>query len=113
MLLSLVHHYCKSTNFYPYDILVRRKVKLLLKILGNAFTFRSEGSKIYFCFRCSFSINIYINLFSICISDVLPEGLTHELPSADEFHEATPDAPVADNDDLEDLRRQLEAINSA
>ncbi|BAT75964.1 ubiquitin-like modifier-activating enzyme 5 [Vigna umbellata] len=46
-------------------------------------------------------------------SDVLPEGLTHELPSADEFHEATPDAPVADNDDLEDLRRQLEAINSA
>ncbi|RDX84586.1 Ubiquitin-like modifier-activating enzyme 5 [Mucuna pruriens] len=46
-------------------------------------------------------------------SDVLPEGLTHELPSADEFHEATLDTPVVDNDDLEDLRRQLEAINSA
>ncbi|TKY55332.1 Ubiquitin modifier-activating enzyme 5 [Spatholobus suberectus] len=46
-------------------------------------------------------------------SDVLPEGLTHELPSADEFHKATLDAPVVDNDDLEDLRRQLEAINSA
>ncbi|QCD81171.1 ubiquitin-like modifier-activating enzyme 5 [Vigna unguiculata] len=46
-------------------------------------------------------------------SDVLPEGLTHELPSADEFHKAISDAPVADNDDLEDLRRQLEAINSA
>ncbi|XP_020226599.1 ubiquitin-like modifier-activating enzyme 5 [Cajanus cajan] len=46
-------------------------------------------------------------------SDVLPEGLTHELPTADEFHKATLDAPVVDNDDLEDLRRQLEAINSA
>ncbi|CAJ1943614.1 unnamed protein product, partial [Sphenostylis stenocarpa] len=46
-------------------------------------------------------------------SDVLPEGLTHELPSADEFDKATLEAPVADNDDLEDLRRQLEAINSA
>lgn len=46
-------------------------------------------------------------------SDVLPEGLTHELPTADEFHKATVDAPVVDNDDLEDLRRQLEAINSA
>ncbi|KAL3018776.1 hypothetical protein AAZX31_05G046000 [Glycine max] len=45
-------------------------------------------------------------------SDVLPEGLTHELPTADEFHKATLDAPVVDNDDLEDLRRQLEAINS-
>ncbi|RZB56675.1 Ubiquitin-like modifier-activating enzyme 5 isoform B [Glycine soja] len=46
-------------------------------------------------------------------SDVLPEGLTHELPTADEFHKATLDAPLVDNDDLEDLRRQLEAINSA
>ncbi|KAK7346598.1 hypothetical protein VNO80_21121 [Phaseolus coccineus] len=45
--------------------------------------------------------------------DVLPEGLTRELPSADEFHKATLDSPEADNDDLEDLRRQLEAINSA
>ncbi|ESW27544.1 hypothetical protein PHAVU_003G211200 [Phaseolus vulgaris] len=46
-------------------------------------------------------------------SDVLPEGLTRELPSADEFHKATLDSPEANNDDLEDLRRQLEAINSA
>ncbi|KAF7833981.1 ubiquitin-like modifier-activating enzyme 5 [Senna tora] len=47
-------------------------------------------------------------------SDVLPEGLTRELPSADEFKKlSTPEAPITDNDDLEDLRRQLEAINSA
>ncbi|KAK7302244.1 hypothetical protein RJT34_13129 [Clitoria ternatea] len=47
-------------------------------------------------------------------SDVLPEGLTHELPTADEFKNAlTSEAPTNDNDDLEDLRRQLEAINSA
>ncbi|KAL2321681.1 hypothetical protein Fmac_026060 [Flemingia macrophylla] len=46
-------------------------------------------------------------------SDVLPEGLTHELPAADEFHEATVGTPVGDTDDLEDLRKQLEAINSS
>ncbi|KAJ1386190.1 Ubiquitin-activating enzyme [Sesbania bispinosa] len=47
-------------------------------------------------------------------SGVLPEGLTHELPSADEFqNHLTPEAPISDNDDLDDLRRQLEAINSA
>ncbi|XP_054822479.1 ubiquitin-like modifier-activating enzyme 5 [Prosopis cineraria] len=47
-------------------------------------------------------------------SDALPEGLTRELPSADEFNNlSAPGAPIIDNDDLEDLRRQLEAINSA
>lgn len=47
-------------------------------------------------------------------ADVLPEGLTHELPSADEFQKLPPEAPISDNDDdLDDLRRQLEAINSA
>ncbi|XP_027335314.1 ubiquitin-like modifier-activating enzyme 5 [Abrus precatorius] len=45
-------------------------------------------------------------------SDALPEGLTHELPIADEFQKATPETPIVDNDDLEDLRRQLDAINS-
>jgi len=69
-----------------------------------------KGSRSVFVFGAHFQL-IFIYLFSI--SDVLPEGLTHELPSADEFHKAISDAPVADNDDLEDLRRQLEAINSA
>ncbi|CAK8568123.1 unnamed protein product [Lathyrus sativus] len=46
-------------------------------------------------------------------SDALPEGLTHELPTADEFQNpVTPEAPINDNDDLDELRRQLEAINS-
>ncbi|KAJ7956045.1 ubiquitin-like modifier-activating enzyme 5 [Quillaja saponaria] len=44
-------------------------------------------------------------------SDTLPEGLTRELPSADEFLKLpTPEATAVD--DLEELRRQLEAINS-
>nr|KJB51206.1 hypothetical protein B456_008G206300 [Gossypium raimondii] len=53
---------------------------------------------------------------SICgtSSDALPEGLTRELPSADEFQK--PQASGATDsaiDDLEDLRRQLEALNAA
>ncbi|XP_030475849.1 ubiquitin-like modifier-activating enzyme 5 [Syzygium oleosum] len=46
-------------------------------------------------------------------SDTLPEGLTRELPSADEFQHA-PASGSADAyiDDLEDLRKQLEALNS-
>ncbi|KAK2978795.1 hypothetical protein RJ640_014082 [Escallonia rubra] len=46
------------------------------------------------------------------ISDVLPEGLVHELPSADTIHQLP--VPVDNTntvDDLEDLRRQLEALN--
>ncbi|KAL5543921.1 hypothetical protein UlMin_007705 [Ulmus minor] len=48
-------------------------------------------------------------------SDALPEGLTRELPSADEFQtQPTPETPGSSSiDDLEDLRRQLEALNSA
>ncbi|KAF3436879.1 hypothetical protein FNV43_RR19632 [Rhamnella rubrinervis] len=46
-------------------------------------------------------------------SDALPEGLTHELPSADEFQTVcTPEAPVSAIDDIEELRRQLDALNS-
>ncbi|XP_016206907.2 ubiquitin-like modifier-activating enzyme 5 [Arachis ipaensis] len=46
-------------------------------------------------------------------SDILPEGLTHELPVADDFRNiVTSEAPTTDNEDLEELRRQLEAINS-
>ncbi|KAL1340313.1 hypothetical protein AAHE18_09G005100 [Arachis hypogaea] len=46
-------------------------------------------------------------------SDILPEGLTHELPVADDFRNIpTSEAPTTDNEDLEELRRQLEAINS-
>lgn len=46
-------------------------------------------------------------------SDALPEGLARELPSADEFHKF----PVAETastaiDDLEELRKQLDALNS-
>ncbi|XP_043705650.1 ubiquitin-like modifier-activating enzyme 5 [Telopea speciosissima] len=46
-------------------------------------------------------------------SDVLPEGLTRELPSADEFQRL----PVLEEtntsiDDLEELRRQLDALNA-
>lgn len=46
-------------------------------------------------------------------SDTLPEGLVRELPSADKSKELlTSEAPLTSNDDLEDLRRQLEALNS-
>ncbi|XVE56576.1 hypothetical protein DITRI_Ditri04bG0022600 [Diplodiscus trichospermus] len=46
-------------------------------------------------------------------SDALPEGLTHELPSADEFQKPSASG-AADTalDDLEELRRQLDALNA-
>ncbi|GMJ05869.1 hypothetical protein like AT1G05350 [Hibiscus trionum] len=46
-------------------------------------------------------------------SDALPEGLTRELPSADEFQKPQPSgATDTAIDDLEDLRRQLDALNA-
>lgn len=45
-------------------------------------------------------------------SDVLPEGLVRELPSADEPKQLpVSEPPLTSIDDLEDLRRQLEALN--
>ncbi|CAI0446477.1 unnamed protein product [Linum tenue] len=47
------------------------------------------------------------------ISDALPEGLTRELPSADHFQKpqaAEPSATIVD--DLEELKKQLEALNA-
>ncbi|XP_022729974.1 ubiquitin-like modifier-activating enzyme 5 isoform X3 [Durio zibethinus] len=46
-------------------------------------------------------------------SGALPEGLTHELPSADEFPKP-PASRATDTtiDDLDDLRRQLDALNA-
>ena len=46
-------------------------------------------------------------------SDTLPEGLVCELPTADKSQELlTSEAPLTSNDDLEDLWKQLEALNS-
>ncbi|KAI5676574.1 hypothetical protein M9H77_07524 [Catharanthus roseus] len=45
-------------------------------------------------------------------SGALPEGLTHELPIADEFEKLPAAESSNDADDLEDLKRQLEALNA-
>ncbi|VVA21733.1 PREDICTED: ubiquitin [Prunus dulcis] len=45
-------------------------------------------------------------------ADALPEGLVRELPNADEFQKSPTEAADATIDDLEDLRKQLEALNS-
>ncbi|XP_010249012.1 PREDICTED: ubiquitin-like modifier-activating enzyme 5 isoform X2 [Nelumbo nucifera] len=46
-------------------------------------------------------------------SDALPEGLVHELPSAVEFQKfPEPEEMSTSIDDLEDLRRQLDALNA-
>ncbi|CAA0838306.1 Ubiquitin-like modifier-activating enzyme 5 [Striga hermonthica] len=43
----------------------------------------------------------------------LPEGLVHELPSADEFHKPhVSEGTTSNADDLEELKRQLEALNA-
>ncbi|GER28160.1 ubiquitin-like modifier-activating enzyme 5 [Striga asiatica] len=46
-------------------------------------------------------------------SGALPEGLVHELPSADEFQKPhVSEGTTSNADDLEELRRQLEALNA-
>lgn len=43
----------------------------------------------------------------------LPEGLTHELPRADEFTKFPAAEPTTTTfDDLDELRKQLEALNA-
>ena len=47
-------------------------------------------------------------------TDILPEGLVRELPDADSY--AEPAAPVSSSaidDDLEELQRQLDALNAS
>ncbi|KAG5230326.1 thiF family protein [Salix suchowensis] len=46
-------------------------------------------------------------------SDALPEGLTRELPTADEFQKIPVTEPAATTfDDIEELRKQLDALNA-
>ena len=54
-----------------------------------------------------------VHVFSF-LSGMLPEGLVHELPSADTFQIQPPSEETGNNvvDDLEDLRRQLDALNA-
>lgn len=53
--------------------------------------------------------NIYT---SVLIAGVLPEGIVHELPVADDYPKAPVTETVGPADDLEELRRQLEALNA-
>nr|GMD27773.1 ubiquitin-like modifier-activating enzyme 5 [Ipomoea batatas] len=46
------------------------------------------------------------------VSGVLPEGLVHELPTADEFPNIPPSETTCPVDDLEELRKQLDALNA-
>lgn len=52
----------------------------------------------------------------LCI-DTLPEGLTRELPVADVYEKeiaiASGSGGTEEEDDLEDLKKQLEALNAA
>ncbi|WCJ36260.1 Ubiquitin-like modifier-activating enzyme 5 [Euphorbia peplus] len=45
-------------------------------------------------------------------SDALPEGLARELPDADEFHKVPASETSTTIDDLEELRKQLDALNA-
>ncbi|KAL9262204.1 Ubiquitin-like modifier-activating enzyme 5-like protein [Drosera capensis] len=51
---------------------------------------------------------------SFSCSGALPEGLVHELPTADEFTPLPTEGEAANSaDDLDELRKQLEALNAA
>ncbi|THU69858.1 hypothetical protein C4D60_Mb08t18840 [Musa balbisiana] len=53
-------------------------------------------------------------LNSCGVSGALPEGLIHELPTAEKYHESlvTEEAKTVE-DDLEELQRQLDALNAS
>ena len=49
----------------------------------------------------------------LSILDALPEGLTRELPTADEFQKIPVTEPATTTfDDIEELRKQLDALNA-
>lgn len=57
--------------------------------------------------------DVEIEIVGATSSDALPEGLVRELPNADESQHPPPTESAAPFlDDLEDLKRQLEALNS-
>lgn len=59
------------------------------------------------------SSQVDICLMYLFCSDTLPEGLTRELPSADEFSKLPAPGPAdMSMDDLEELKKQLEALNA-
>lgn len=50
---------------------------------------------------------------SLSSLDALPEGLTRELPTADEFQKPPAAEPATTTfDDIEELRKQLDALNA-
>ncbi|XP_022994401.1 ubiquitin-like modifier-activating enzyme 5 [Cucurbita maxima] len=56
--------------------------------------------------------DVEIEIVGATSSDTLPEGLVRELPNADEQHPPPTESTAPFLDDLEDLKRQLEALNS-
>ncbi|KAI3673604.1 hypothetical protein L6452_39727 [Arctium lappa] len=54
------------------------------------------------------------NIVNTQSSDALPEGLVHELPNADVYEQQQPttEESIENVDDLEDLKRKLEALNA-
>ncbi|XP_023542677.1 ubiquitin-like modifier-activating enzyme 5 [Cucurbita pepo subsp. pepo] len=56
--------------------------------------------------------DVEIEIMGATSSDALPEGLVRELPNADEQHPPPTESTAPFLDDLEDLKRQLEALNS-
>lgn len=61
----------------------------------------------------SYSTCWFSFFFSLSILDALPEGLTRELPAADEFQKFPAAEPAtATFDDIEELRKQLDALNA-
>ena len=55
-----------------------------------------------------------LSKFSLPMPDALPQGLIRELPSADGYDKTAPvEEPSPDMDDLDELKKQLEALNAA
>lgn len=60
----------------------------------------------------NYRLDYFSNLETFTLG-ALPEGLVHELPSADEFQKPhVPEETTTTIDDLEDLRKQLESLNA-
>lgn len=86
-----------------------RKLKVFLEKIKIIFDLNfGETKYTHFSLVCRF-LSPLTRLLS---SDALPEGLVRELPSADDFQKPPAEAADSTVDDLEELRRQLDALNS-
>lgn len=83
------------------------------RILGNNLKCKEKELMVEIIWKYhTWYLYFNLNVLFIFLVGVLPEGIVHELPVADEYTKPAITEIVGPADDLEELRRQLEALNA-